>query len=66
MPGAAVPILCVANLDAALTCAIGAGAVLEGAPRDYLWGRIATLSDPFGHGFCLMQQAADGDDSGAL
>ena len=42
------------DLDAALARALEAGARLEGQ-RDDSWGRIATLADPFGHGFCLIQ-----------
>jgi catechol 2,3-dioxygenase-like lactoylglutathione lyase family enzyme len=42
------------DLDAALARALAAGALLEGR-RDDAWGRIATLADPFGHGFCLIE-----------
>ena len=35
--------------------AVAAGAVLEGAIRTDVWGRIGVLADPFGHGFCLIQ-----------
>jgi len=45
----------VPDLAAALTRAQAAGAVLEGAIRTANWGRIATLADPFGHGFCLIE-----------
>ena len=54
---------CVDDLDAAAARAIAAGAVQESPLRDNTWGRIATFSDPFGHGFCLMQLAEDGYDS---
>ena len=54
---------CVDDLDAAVTRALSAGAVQESALRENTWGRIATFSDPFGHGFCLMQLAAGGYDS---
>ncbi|HEY6986285.1 MAG TPA: VOC family protein, partial [Rhodanobacteraceae bacterium] len=27
----------------------------EGEVRTARWGRIATLADPFGHGFCLIE-----------
>ena len=53
---------CVDDLDTALKRALAAGALLEGEVRDYDWGRIATLGDPFGHGFCLMQLAEGGYD----
>jgi lactoylglutathione lyase len=45
----------VTDLDAALTRAISAGAVMEKEPRAAKWGRIALMSDPFGNGFCLLQ-----------
>lgn len=43
------------DLDAAVQRAVAAGATLENAVREYRWGRIAGLADPFGHGFCLLQ-----------
>lgn len=43
------------DLDAALARAVGAGARVEHPARTERWGRIATLSDPFGHGLCLVQ-----------
>jgi predicted enzyme related to lactoylglutathione lyase len=43
------------NLDSALAVALAAGAVVEGEPRTLVWGRIATLADPFGHGVCLIE-----------
>lgn len=45
----------VADVDAAVERALLAGAKLEEGPQSQAWGRIATLSDPFGHGFCLLQ-----------
>lgn len=50
------------DLDAALERAVAAGATLEGTPRDAVWGRIAVLADPFGHGFCLLQFKGRGYD----
>lgn len=50
------------DLDAALARAIAAGAVQEGETRDAAWGRIATLADPFGHGWCLLQFQGHGYD----
>ena len=35
--------------------AIKAGAVLEHGVRTAVWGKIAMLADPFGHGLCLIQ-----------
>jgi len=45
----------VSDLDAAVERARAAGATVEGDPRSFPWGRIARLSDPFGHGFCLLE-----------
>jgi predicted enzyme related to lactoylglutathione lyase len=45
----------VEDLDTALARAVMAGARLEAGPRTEVWGRIATLADPFGHGLCLIQ-----------
>jgi len=39
-----------------------AGAVAEGAIRTEVWGRIVTMADPFGHGFCLIQFLGRGYD----
>ncbi|MCY1539757.1 Glyoxalase-like domain protein [compost metagenome] len=47
--------LLVDDLDVALARALAAGAQLQGAVSTQTWGRLACLSDPFGHGFCLMQ-----------
>jgi predicted enzyme related to lactoylglutathione lyase len=43
------------DLDAALARALAAGATLEGEPQTHVWGRIAHMADPWGHGFCLVQ-----------
>jgi predicted enzyme related to lactoylglutathione lyase len=45
----------VADMDAALRRAVTAGARLEGEVQSFPWGRLAAMSDPFGHGFCLLQ-----------
>lgn len=45
----------VPDIDAALARAEAAGAVADGPVRTHDWGRIAVLSDPFGHGVCLLQ-----------
>lgn len=47
--------LVVDDLDTALERALGAGAVLDAPVRADVWGRIAMLADPFGHGVCLIQ-----------
>ena len=44
----------VPDLDLATEKALAAGARLEGAMQSFVWGRQACLSDPFGHGFCLL------------
>ena len=45
----------VAELEAAVRRAEDAGARLEAPISDHVWGRMALLSDPFGHGFCLLE-----------
>ena len=53
----------VADLDAAVTRAIAAGATLEQPACARPWGRIAMLADPFGHGFCLIELSEQGYDA---
>jgi predicted enzyme related to lactoylglutathione lyase len=50
------------DVEAALARAVAAGARAETEIRTYDWGRIAVLSDPFGHGFCLVQFLGRGYD----
>ncbi len=50
------------DLRAAIDRAVQAGAVVETAPSEAAWGRIAVLADPFGHGFCLLQFQGRGYD----
>lgn len=52
----------VADLDSALSRAVAAGAVVEAAPSQHAYGRLALLHDPFGHGFCLLQFEGQGYD----
>ena len=52
----------VAELDAAVSRAIDAGARLEGEIQTHQWGRIAHMADPFGHGMCFIQFLGDGYD----
>jgi predicted enzyme related to lactoylglutathione lyase len=52
----------VPDLDAAVETAVVAGARLEGPAVTHAWGKIAPLSDPFGHGLCLIQFAGRGYD----
>ena len=51
------------DLDAAVDRAVVAGARLEKPARDAGFGRIATLADPFGHGFCFIQFSPEGYDA---
>ena len=53
----------VVDIDAAVDRAVAAGARLENEPRSFNWGRLAMLSDPFGHGFCLLQFTDRGYDA---
>jgi len=50
------------DLDAALARALAAGARQEGAIGSASWGRLVGLSDPFGHGLCLLQWQGRGYD----
>lgn len=54
--------LIVPTLEPAIERAIAAGAKLEGPPSDHAYGRLALLSDPFGHGFCLLEFRGEGYD----
>ncbi|MCH9827189.1 MAG: VOC family protein [Pseudomonadota bacterium] len=50
------------DVDAAVARAVAAGAVLEDTIQTHVWGRIAHLADPFGHGFCLLTMLGRGYD----
>ncbi|HEU4778953.1 MAG TPA: VOC family protein [Steroidobacteraceae bacterium] len=50
------------DVSAAVQRAVNAGAKLEGEIGAFRWGRLATMSDPFGHGFCLLQFLGKGYD----
>lgn len=50
------------DVEIAIRRAVNAGAALEDEIQSFNWGRIATLSDPFGHGFCLLQFVGRGYD----
>jgi lactoylglutathione lyase len=59
------PIHCdvvVDDLDHALARALAAGARQEDSIREHEWGRIVTVADPFGHGWCLLQFRGRGYD----
>jgi len=47
--------LSVPDVEAAVQRAVAAGARLERGPLDKPYGRLAVLSDPFGHGFCFLE-----------
>lgn len=53
----------VPDLDAALARALAAGAKREGEPSDHAYGRLVLLSDPFGHGVCLLEFNEQGYDA---
>ena len=55
----------VENVTAAVQRASAAGAILEGEIQSFNWGRMAVMSDPFGHGFCLLEFIGKGYDEGA-
>src|SRR5580693_6672514 len=42
------------DVEAAVTRAVAAGGRIETDIRTEAYGKIAILSDPFGHGFCLI------------
>ena len=54
--------LVVPELETAVRRAEDAGARLEREIVVRRWGRMANLSDPFGHGFCLLEFAGRGYD----
>src|SRR5271154_2034883 len=54
--------IAVDDIDAAQTRAGAAGARVEREIRAEVWGKMAVLSDPFGHGFCLIQFLGRGYD----
>jgi predicted enzyme related to lactoylglutathione lyase len=53
----------VGDIDAAVVRAVKAGARLEHAPQPALYGKIAMLADPFGHGLCLIEFIGQGYDA---
>lgn len=54
------------DIAAAVQRALSAGALLDGEIQSYRWGHLATLSDPFGHGFCLLQFTGQSYDEAAV
>ena len=57
------PDIVVDDLDAAVRRVLAAGAVIEENIRDAPYGRLAMFSDPFGHGFCLIEFNDEGYDA---
>ena len=53
----------VEDLEAAIERSLAAGGLQEEPVREASWGRIAVMSDPFGHGYCLIQFSAAGYDA---
>jgi predicted enzyme related to lactoylglutathione lyase len=43
------------DLEPVVKRVVDAGGQLEGQIVSYDWGRLATMSDPFGHGFCVVE-----------
>jgi len=52
----------VPDIGEAVKRAQEAGAQLEVDVKTHSWGHIAVLSDPFGHGFCLIEFLGRGYD----
>lgn len=50
------------EVEATMDRAVAAGARAETEIRIHAWGKIAVLSDPFGHGFCLIEFLGRGYD----
>jgi len=53
----------VEDIEAAVHRTLSCGAKLEGEIQTFKWGRIAMMSDPFGHGFCILQFIGAGYDN---
>ncbi len=53
----------VEDIDAAVERLLRHGAVLEQPVTERVWGRIAGLADPFGHGLDLLQFKGRGYDA---
>src|SRR5258708_24929509 len=49
------------DIAAALARAMAAGAHAESEIRVASWGKLAVVSDPFGHGLCLIDFLGPGD-----
>jgi predicted enzyme related to lactoylglutathione lyase len=54
--------LVVPDVEQAVARAVAAGASVEAEVATGVWGKIAVLADPFGHGFCLIEFLGRGYD----
>jgi predicted enzyme related to lactoylglutathione lyase len=54
--------LAVPDLDPVVNAVLEAGGSQEGPIQDHLWGRMALMADPFGHGLCLLEWKGRGYD----
>jgi catechol 2,3-dioxygenase-like lactoylglutathione lyase family enzyme len=54
--------LAVPDVATARARALAAGATAEGDISDHVWGRMARLADPYGHGVCLIEFRGRGYD----
>jgi predicted enzyme related to lactoylglutathione lyase len=54
------------DMEEAVRRAEAAGARLEKPATTAIWGRMALMADPFGHGFCLIQFLGRGYDEIAV
>lgn len=52
----------VADIEEAVERVLAAGGELEGEVRTSTWGMLALMTDPFGHGFCLVRFLGQGYD----
>ena len=50
------------DIEEATVRALSAGAILEKPVSTHVWGKLAVLADPFGHGVCLVQFLGRGYD----
>ena len=50
------------DVEVGVDRALAAGAQLEESIETYEWGKLARMSDPFGHGICLVQFLGRGYD----
>jgi predicted enzyme related to lactoylglutathione lyase len=50
-------------IEPAVQRAVVAGASMEEPISAHAWGRLALMSDPFGHGFCFVEFSVRGYDA---